>query len=272
MRYKLMLIDCDRTLLTDKGIVTARTQKAVREAIRKGVKVVFASGRAPSGIKNIVKAIGDEELFEYIVCFNGGMIVRAKDKQVISESALTVDDVIQIVDSVCCCQEDYYVFTSDRLICQGHNKQAEIEAMKNSVSVTQGDVRQLTCDEKIYKMVFAGEEDEIDKIEQQIPKALRKQYHVTRSEPNNLEFVSLTASKGNALVKLVDLLNIRIQDTICFGDSENDTSMIMLAGTGVAMGNASEQLKNISDSVTDNNNSDGLAKAIEDFVLSEMAI
>ncbi|MBR2204641.1 MAG: HAD family phosphatase [Prevotella sp.] len=269
MSYQLMLIDCDRTLLNDSGIVTERTKTAISNAVRNGVKTVFASGRAPGGIENMVKAIGEEHLFEYFVCFNGGLIIRAHDKQVVSESSLTIDDVIHIVDSICCKPEDYYVLTSGRLICQGYNKQAEIEAIKNNISVTQGAVWQLTSDEKIFKLVFAGEVDELDLIEKRIPVILRKQFHVTRSEPNNLEFVSLLASKGNALVQLADLLHIRIKDTICFGDAENDSSMIMVAGTGVAMGNASEELKAISDIVTDSNNNEGLAKAIEKLVLSD---
>ena len=270
MRYKLMLIDCDRTLLNDKGLVTERTKQAVRDTIRKGVKVIFASGRAPSGIDNVVKSFGEDNPFDYFICFNGGMIVRAKDKQIVSENILTIEDVTRIKDCINCNPDDYYLFTSDRLICHGNNHQAKIEAQKNNMSVTQADVWQLDDKERVYKMVFAGEQKELDKIEQQLPEILRKEYNVTRSEPNNLEFVSLHASKGDALKAIVDLLKISIQETICFGDSENDSSMLKLAGTGVAMGNASTKVKATADYVTDNNNNDGLAKAIEKLVLSDV--
>ena len=74
------------------------------------------------------------------------------------------------------------------------------------------------------------------------------------------------------LLKLAEVLNIRIEDTICFGDSGNDSSMIELAGTGVAMGNANEELKGIADIITDNNNNDGLAKAIEKYVLKPQKV
>ena len=267
MRYKLMLIDCDRTLLNDKGQITERTKKAIKEALRQGVKIVFASGRAPNGVKNVVKVIGAEGLFDYYVCFNGGMIIRSKDKKTISECVITIDDVTHIADHICCNIEDYYVVTSNRLICQGDNMQATIEAKKNNMNVIHENIRHLDSNEKIFKMVFAGEKGMLDKIEQQIPEILRKKYNITRSEPNNLEFVSLQASKGNALMSLVDLLHVSIPETICVGDSENDLSMLKTAGIGVAMGNASEDLKAIADYVTDNNNNDGLAKAIEELVL-----
>lgn len=266
MRFKLMLIDCDRTLLNDNGVVTERTKRALRNAVQNGVKVVFASGRAPGGIENVVRTISEDNIFEYFVCFNGGMIVKTKDGQVVSQSALTVNEVIQIADSISCDPENYYVMTSDRLVCQGYNKQAIIEAGKNGMRVTQGDVRLLNVEENIYKMVLAGDESWLNRMEQRLPEALRKQYNVTRSEPNNLEFVPLAASKGYALTILTDMLNISLQDTICFGDSENDISMIELAGVGVAMGNASKKLKAIADRVTETNNNDGLAKAIEELL------
>lgn len=267
MKYQLMIIDCDRTLLNDNGLVTERTKNTVRDAIRGGVKTVFASGRAFGGIEKIVETIGEKDLFEYFVCFNGGMIVRVTDRKIISENCLTVDDVIRIADSICCNPSSYYVFTSNRLICNGDNPYAVIEATKNRMGVTQGDARQLSEDEKVFKMVLAGEKEWLDKAETRLPEALRRQYNVTRSEPNNLEFMPLRSSKGYALMMLTDMLNIRIQDTISFGDSENDSSMLEMAGMGVAMGNACEKLKAIADDVTDTNNNDGLAKAIEKHVL-----
>ncbi|MBP3775766.1 MAG: HAD family phosphatase [Paludibacteraceae bacterium] len=269
MRYKLMLIDCDRTLLNDEGQITERTRKAIKKALRNGVKVVFASGRAPSGVENVIRAIALEGLFDYYVCFNGGMIVRSKDKRIISEHVITVNDVNHLANTIRCTPKDYYVLTSNRLICQRDNLQASIEAKKNSMNVAHEDIRQLGDDEKIFKMVFAGEQGMLDKLEQEIPEGLRKKYNVTRSEPNNLEFVSLHASKGYALLSLIDLLHVSISETICVGDSENDISMLNLAGTGVAMGNACEKVKDIADYVTDSNNNDGLAKAIETLVLSK---
>jgi Cof subfamily protein (haloacid dehalogenase superfamily) len=272
MRYKLMLIDCDRTLLNDDGCVTERTRRAIKDSIARGVKVVFASGRAPGGVENVIKAIGAESIFDYYVCYNGGIILRSRDKYIINENYLTVDDVIRITENVYCEPRTCYVLTQDRIICNDTNIHATIEADKNSIEVIKGDVRLLGDKEKIFKVVFADEKERLDETELRIPETLRKQYNVTRSEPNNLEFVSRYASKGRALIKLAEVLNIRIEDTICFGDSGNDSSMIELAGTGVAMGNANEELKGIADIITDNNNNDGLAKAIEKYVLTDTSL
>ncbi len=269
MRYKLMFIDCDRTLLNDQGMVTPRTERALRTAISQGVKVVFASGRAPGGIANVVKAIGAEGLFDFFVCFNGGMIVRAQDGQMVSACPMVEYDVEKIVSSIGCDPEECYVLTADRLLCPGDNAQATIEAAKNGMCVVKQNIRRMCNNEKVYKLVVGGEVERVDAVEQRLPEWLRRAFNVTRSEPNNLEFVSLDASKGHALMMLATMLDIPLTDTICFGDSENDKSMLRMAGTGVAMGNARDTLKDIADHVTDSNNNDGLAKAIETLVLAE---
>jgi len=264
-----MLIDCDRTLLNDNGLVTERTIKAIKGAIQNEVAIVFASGRALGGIKNIVSTIGEEYLFDYFVCFNGGMIVRARDNQIISETTMTVDDAILIKDSIGCAPKNFYVVTSNKIICYDYNEHASIEAKKNGMQVTYENIRQLTAEEKIFKVVIADEEKKINDIECQIQKTLRQQFNITRSEPNNIEIMPLLTSKGHALTRLADILKVKLKETVCIGDSENDLSMLTLAGTSIAMGNASEKLKTIVDIITDSNNNDGVAKAIEKLILSK---
>ena len=77
-----------------------------------------------------------------------------------------------------------------------------------------------------------------------------------------------SSSKGNAVAKLAKSLNLSPEEVMCIGDSENDLSMIEFAGLGVAMGNGLDLLKDAADYITDTNNNDGVAKAIENFVLN----
>ena len=90
---------------------------------------------------------------------------------------------------------------------------------------------------------------------------------VVSSSPNNFEVMNKGTSKGRAVKVLADILNINREEIMCLGDSENDLSMIEFAGLGVAMGNAEEFLKEKADYITDTNENDGVAKAIEKFVL-----
>ena len=90
---------------------------------------------------------------------------------------------------------------------------------------------------------------------------------VVSSSPSNFEVMNKGTSKGRAVKVLADILNINREEIMCLGDSENDLSMIEFAGLGVAMGNAEEFLKEKADYITDTNENDGVAKAIEKFVL-----
>ena len=81
------------------------------------------------------------------------------------------------------------------------------------------------------------------------------------------EVYSREASKGNALAALAGHLGIRQEETACIGDGENDLSMFASSGLKIAMGNAVESLKVQADHVTDPNNRDGAARAIERYIL-----
>ena len=87
------------------------------------------------------------------------------------------------------------------------------------------------------------------------------------SGDHSLEINYKDVSKGNAIKSLLDKYNIKEEELVCIGDNENDISMIKLAGLGIAMGNAISEVKNIADYITDTNKRDGVAKAIEKFIL-----
>ena len=90
---------------------------------------------------------------------------------------------------------------------------------------------------------------------------------MTSSFQNNLELNWITADKGKGLMHLAEHLGLDASDTIAFGDSSNDLSMLRAAGIGVAMGNASEEVKSACDAVTLTNDQDGVAAYLEQLLL-----
>jgi len=97
-------------------------------------------------------------------------------------------------------------------------------------------------------------------------RALYPNLNIYTSQPTNLEVMNTDASKSNALKLLIDRLHIDKEDTIAIGDNYNDKEMIQLAGTGVAMGNAPQEIKDVADEVTDTNNNDGVGKILEKLI------
>ncbi|MFM1534318.1 HAD hydrolase family protein, partial [Helcococcus ovis] len=88
------------------------------------------------------------------------------------------------------------------------------------------------------------------------------------SEPFYFEAMPKNVSKGETLVEVAEKLGYNISDTVSFGDQGNDFTMIKLAGTGVAMGNSIDELKEIADFVTKTNDEDGVAEYIEKYILN----
>ena len=83
----------------------------------------------------------------------------------------------------------------------------------------------------------------------------------------NIEINAAGVNKGTGLIRLGELLGIRREEIMACGDGDNDAAMLREAGFGVAMANAEDPVKEAADYITDSNDEDGAAKAIEKFVL-----
>jgi Cof subfamily protein (haloacid dehalogenase superfamily) len=121
---------------------------------------------------------------------------------------------------------------------------------------------------EILKAIVLEEKDKetLFKVKEKL-KALDK-FEVVSSGDNNFEIMKKGSSKGSAVERLAESLNIRQEEIICIGDNENDLSMIRYAGLGIAMGNGVDLLKNEANYITDTNVNFGVAKAIRKFILN----
>ncbi len=90
-----------------------------------------------------------------------------------------------------------------------------------------------------------------------------------RTDDNFLEFIPHHCSKGTALTWLCDAAKIELSQIVAFGDAENDLTMIKNAGLGVAMGNATPDLRQIADHVTATNDDDGIALVLEELLKAQ---
>ena len=117
-------------------------------------------------------------------------------------------------------------------------------------------------EEEIVKVVVVNNDPEIIKKYQSEIKEI-KDIYICRSARNCLDIGAAGVSKGDALRRYAEMLNINAEDTIAFGDSENDLSMINYAGLGIAMENGEEELKSAADMVTLSNDECGVAHALK---------
>lgn len=271
MKYKLIAIDMDGTLLNSQNQVSQRTKEAILRAKEKGVHVVLSTGRILSSALYYSHALG---LKNPIVASNGAIVVD-ESSNIIYKKTLgknSIRDLANIAkeDNIYCHFYDESSFYSNRRVQEVLDFYSEGDSELNIELKTFKDIEEITSQEdlNIYKFLFIDED--LDKL-QRFRKRLSvfNNINISSSWSNNVEAMAMNVSKGQALKKLCKNLDISPQEVIAIGDSENDLSMLDFAGLSVAMGNGAEKIKENVDYITDLNDNHGVAKVIEKYILGQ---
>lgn len=269
---KLVFSDLDETLLTSDHHVPMINRVAIREARAKGIKFIPTTGRGYEMTKDILKEMDmyDQEN-EYVIAFNGGMIVECRDFKELLFQGLDFELVQTIYNfgknyDVC-----IEVFTPD-CVYLFHANQDEINrkiSQNANFKVIDGDDMSFLKTERLAKIIFQKKDmPYLHHLAMLMKDITDGKVQVSYSSSRYLEFNRLGVSKGQALGWLADYLGVALKDTLAIGDNENDISMLQTAGTGVAVACASDAIKKIADDVTVCDFADGaVAEALRKYVL-----
>lgn len=269
--YKLIALDMDGTLLNSEKQITDRTKKTLAQARAKGVKIVLASGRPLAGLQPPLKELDLIHENEYVLSFNGALIVDAKTGEAVSKCILQgtdYKDLFKLSQELGVhCQA---FSTKHGLVTNETSQYTEYEASINKLDINIiNPLTDITDEDDIIKIMFIDPPEILDKAIANLPDWVKERYNVFKSAPFFLEITNKGVDKGVGLLQLADYLNIKQSETMACGDQGNDYTMIKAAGLGVAMENGIDKVKAIADYVTDTNDNDGVAKAIEKFVLNK---
>ncbi|MGM7722447.1 Cof-type HAD-IIB family hydrolase [Metabacillus sp. Hm71] len=272
MSYKMIVLDLDDTLLRDDHSISARTKQSLMEAQEMGVKVVLASGRPTFGMKHIAEELSLAEYGSYILSFNGGKIINCRNLEEVFSSTLTPEAVCDLYHISR--REDVFIHTyvGDEIVTETENPYTTIESDLTGLPIRVVDSFTKAVTEPVVKVLMVEAPKKLKDLESKLQAELESEFSVMRSKPYFLEFTEKGVTKGTSLNQLIQLLGIKREEVIAIGDSYNDLAMIEFAGLGVAMGNAPEEIKEIANFVTDTNMNDGVAKVVEEFVLSKPAL
>ncbi len=277
MDIKLIAIDLDGTLLNSKKCMSDHNREALISCIRKGIHIVPCTGRTVDGIPAEIKDIPG---IRYAITTNGAVIEDMKENIVIDTRMLTCDLALELLRFV----DPYRVMYDPYIERRGITESRFIDhlpefALTPELQDLVRNTRDICPDiiefvEKANKPVekinlFFSDMEERAKLRAELEK--RNDILVTSSISNNLEINALDATKGDAIIRLSSHLGISPSQTMGIGDGENDFTMILKAGVGVAMKNGSKELIEAADYVTETNDEDGVASAIRNLVL-EMGI
>lgn len=275
MGIQLIALDLDGTLLNSAKQVTTRTLQALEKAAAQGVVIVPSTGRSMEGIP---EKIAELPFIQYALTLNGAVVVNIRTKEIVhqcnfnKEEALYLWNYLQKYDALCDCAIDGELYMEQQTFLRlaDYGQSPERIALMRSTRKETFSIREmlLRMDTKTAKMnlLFNDLQKRLNaKYElEQIPFV-----EVSSSLERNLELNKKGGNKGNGLLALAEYLGIRRDEIMACGDSDNDYSMMKAAGLGVAMENGLEEIKRIADAITLSNDQDGVAYAIEQWVLQE---
>lgn len=269
MKYKLVAIDMDGTLLNNENQVSNRTNEAIIKAKEKGVHIVLSTGRI---LKSALYYSKKLQLNNPIISCNGAIIVDETGKIIYKKpiDSNMIKDMIKLSteDNIYCHFYDETKFYSKMRVQEVLDFYNEGNSELNIEVEVFKDIEDIVGkkDLNIYKFLFIDEDlDKLKKFRGKLSKL--NNINISSSWTNNVEAMATNVSKGEALRELCKILDINPEESIAIGDSENDLSMLNFAGLGVAMGNGEEKIKKEADYITDSNDNDGVAKVIEKFIL-----
>jgi Cof subfamily protein (haloacid dehalogenase superfamily) len=267
--YKLIALDMDGTLLTtDKGI-SERNQTAIKAAEARGVKVVLASGRPLIGLSKYLEELNLLKEEDYVLSFNGGLVQNTKTQEIVSKLPLKGSDLKYIYKISKELNINIHAFSAkEGLITPKVTQYTEYEAEINGIDINIKDFNEVSDDEDIIKVMMIDPQEILDTAIEKLPAEVYEKYSVFKSSPFFLEFTHKEVDKGLGLKKLGEYLGIKREEIIACGDAGNDLSMVKYAGLGVAMGNATSEVKEAANFITTSNDEDGIANVIEKFILS----
>ena len=265
---RLLALDLDDTLLRSDLTVSRRTKNALKKAEAAGVTVALASGRVPAAMERFAALLGMDKRPGYLICDNGAIIQESVTGNILHEvkiesgAALTAFDLANAEGFPVQIYEGELMYVSRQNEFTAYDQ--KLTGLRQAVAE---DFRSMVgggC----HKLLIPGDPVLLEPLEKIFRAYLGGAVTVFSSKPYFLEILPAHTDKGTALAKVAGLLGVERDEVMAIGDSMNDEAMIRWAGTGVAMANGDEHIKNFADLVTERtNDDDGVAEIIENHIL-----
>ena len=272
----LIALDLDGTLLDSEKRLSERNRAALERAAAKGLHIVPTTGRFFGMMPEAIRAL---PFVRYAITVNGAQVYDRETDSALARAEIPVATAIaamEVLDGFDCiydCYQENWGWMTDAMQRKAADYAPDahylkmirefrrpVPELKAHLAAKGADVQKVMC--------FARDAAELPAIQGALS-ARFPELVLTRSTPNNVEINHALAHKGEALRRLCDALGFGIGSAMSFGDGLNDLTMVRDAGFGVAMANAAPEVLAAAKHVTLSNDEDGVAKTIEQMILSK---
>ncbi|MDR0421400.1 MAG: Cof-type HAD-IIB family hydrolase, partial [Proteiniphilum sp.] len=272
MQYKLLVLDVDGTLVNSKKELSATTLTTLLKIQHAGIRLVLASGRPPHGLLPLVEKLAMKKWGGYILPYNGAQIIDTGSGEVLFEKRISPEMLPHLEQKAKKSGFGLFTYHRNQLITtQPENRHIRDEAALNGLEIVATEHFSEAVNFPPCKCVLVSDDEAaLLTLKEQWRKRLAGVLDVYRSESFFLEVAPEFIDKGNTLGVLIEKLGIGTEEVMAIGDGRRDVAMLQLAGTGIAMKNAQDSVKACADHITENNDNDGVALAVQTHIIAKV--
>lgn len=272
MKYKLLVLDVDGTVLNNAKEISKRTLAALLKIQQMGIRIVLASGRPTYGLLPLAKSLELGIYGGFILSYNGGQIIKAQNGEILFERRINPEMLPYMERKARKNGFALFTYHDDTIITDSpENEHIRNEARLNNLRVIKEDELSVATGFAPCKcMLVSDDEEALIGLEEHWKRRLNGVLDVFRSEPYFLEVVPCAVDKANTLGVLLEILGVTREEVVAIGDGVCDVTMLQLAGLGIAMGQSQDSVKACADYITASNEEDGVALAVEKTIIAEV--
>lgn len=261
MKYKLVVLDLDGTLLDDSNTISERTAADIAYICEQGIKVIIATGRMLISAMPYVQQLN---LSGPVITYNGAYIKDIEQDQVIYHKPVALNVALSITED--CKREDLHLnyYEDDRLYVEEKNELSRAYELSSGVEAEEvGSLSQFAAKDPTKLLVIENDRERHQHYLKYFQNKYEGQLEITESKKHYIEFTASNVSKGNSLKFLTQKLGYKQEEVIAVGDGGNDLHMIQWAGLGVAMADAAPGVKAAADMIAPVSEEEGVAVILE---------
>lgn len=271
---KVILMDVDGTLTTSEKNISQKTKEILLKAQEKGAVLVLASGRPVRGLLDLARELRMDENHGLLIAFNGSKVIDCQTGEVLFNQTMSVEQGKAVLEHMKkfdrvrpMIDKDDYMFVNnvyDNWI-QWNGKPFDViqyESRGGNFKLCEIDDLASFLDFPLNKILTTADPEYLQKHYKEMMEPFQGKLNCMFTGDFYFEFTAQGIDKAKAIDTVLTSKGYTKEDMIAFGDGHNDSSMLQYVGTGVAMDNAVQDLKDIADEITLSNDQDGIAVAL----------
>ena len=274
---KVIIMDIDGTLTNEDKVISENTKNKLKELQSQGAVLVLASGRPTRGLMHFAKELEMDKHNGLLVSFNGARVTDCETGNILFDQTMSVDTCKAVLnhmknfDVIPMVYKGEYIHVNDvyNNIVHAYGRELNIihyESRLCNYKLCEVDDLEEFADFPMNKILTAGEPDYLQENYKKMMEPFKDSLNCVFTADMYFEFTEKGIDKANALHCALTPLGYTKEDMIAFGDAQNDKTMLEYAGIGVAMGNATQEIKDIADYITLSNNDDGIVHALNELL------